>query len=680
MALTPAVLDDLSWSDLVAAARDSIAAASGGVWTHHAPVDPGVTLIELYAWLFDQRIYWLDQVSDSMKRAILALLGVTPRPATSARTVLALSARPEVGVMASFVIAAGAEVVHGDPEAGLRFTLDQASLWAPVSAIELLVNGRDRSQELVQGRAVAVVTAPEDDIEAGAGPNFTLRLRVGEDWPSAPAAPFGFLCELVAAPHIAPGWAAEAVDVDAPASLDWRYRGGAGELVPFPENTLDDGTGGLRRSGLVRITPPADWIREPDDGGVYAVHVIVRDDTFTAPPRVGRLVPNACVATHVRAPAPVEQSVAWLPLPGIELALASASSPSSFGDEPVLADSVELDLRERVEGWQTWRRTPDLAFHGPADRVFEVDREARALRFGDGLRGRVPRLGGEAPNLRVRCRVGGGDRGNLAAGNPWQLVDEPALVVVNPVPAAGGVDPESLDQALARAAREARRRERAVTASDYELLATKTPGVAVARAHAAVGFHPEHPCIPVPGTVTVFVVPAAPRVGTDWDDAPELWADSAHVSAPVMDPAALAAVLAQLESRRLIGAEVRVVSARYRRVALAVELLGDAFDPAAVRDQVTAALRRYLDPLVGGSAGTGWPFGGPVRPSALVRVAQAAVGTELEVSRVAIGLDGADPSEDCSDVAIGAHDLVVPAAVSVTVSASGSRRGQGGLR
>ena len=80
MPLEPLTLDDLTWADFVAASLRRIPAASGGRWTLHAPVDPGVTLLELYAWLFDQRLYWMDQVPDALTRALLTLLGISPAP------------------------------------------------------------------------------------------------------------------------------------------------------------------------------------------------------------------------------------------------------------------------------------------------------------------------------------------------------------------------------------------------------------------------------------------------------------------------------------------------------------------------------------------------------------------------------------------------------------------------
>ncbi|HEY9283481.1 MAG TPA: hypothetical protein VIP46_08510, partial [Pyrinomonadaceae bacterium] len=79
-------LDDLTWGEMVAAVRRRVAAASAGQWTLHAPVDPGITLLELFAYLLEQRVYWMDQVPDSLVRGALSLLGERPRATQAAAT------------------------------------------------------------------------------------------------------------------------------------------------------------------------------------------------------------------------------------------------------------------------------------------------------------------------------------------------------------------------------------------------------------------------------------------------------------------------------------------------------------------------------------------------------------------------------------------------------------------
>jgi hypothetical protein len=76
-----------------------------------------------------------------------------------------------------------------------------------------------------------------------------------------------------------------------------------------------------------------------------------------------------------------------------------------------------------------------------------------------------------------------------------------------------------------------------------------------------------------------------------------------------------------------------------------------------LEDRVRDALVRHLDPLLGGADGEGWPFGGTVRPSALVGVVSDALGPEATVTDLTVALDGGTPS-GCVDLAIGSPELV----------------------
>jgi hypothetical protein len=136
-----------------------------------------------------------------------------------------------------------------------------------------------------------------------------------------------------------------------------------------------------------------------------------------------------------------------------------------------------------------------------------------------------------------------------------------------------------------------------------------------------------------------------PRESHDW------------VIAPTPDPGMLCEVADRLAKARLLTAEVFVRAPAYRVVRLRVDLSGRPADRAQVSTVVSEALRRYLDPLVGGDDGTGWPFGGALRPSALLRAAQQALGDLADVSGVAIGLDGAPPDETCRDLPLRAGEL-----------------------
>jgi predicted phage baseplate assembly protein len=661
MPLAPLVLDDLDWAQLTDAARLRLPALSDGKWTLHAPVDPGVTLIELFAWLLDQRVYWMDRVPEPFFRAAVALLGESMRPARAARTVVALA---RDGALTS--VAAGTALEIARAERGPVFSTVEGIELLSVARIGLVVStaGRavDREHDLREGREVTLFPADGTPGEA------KIVLYLATPPAAGSGRPLSMFLDVGAPPDVLPEWNPEAAAVPPPADVTWWYsRGPALSPRQFPRAAVRDGTGGLRRAGLVRLPVVADWAPEgPAVGGLlpFALFARTAAAAFTFPPGVRRIVPNATIATHRRPVRRRRRIVDWLPLPGLALDLDEASAPP-------IPEDVRVHVRERDGRWHRWTPVHDFARSGPGDRVFRVDRARRRIEFGDGLTGRVPRpdptVGAAQSNVTIAVMVGAGLDGNVGAGVSFAGVAAADVHAVASVAAVGGREAETVDQARVRIGGLLERVERAVTIRDHVALAESTPGVAVARAHAAIGVHPGHPCQVVAGSVTVFVVPWAPR-GEAMDPA-------RRVAAPMPDPGALAAVRGHLERARMVGTELWVCPPRYRTVRLAVRVLGDPADAPAVRLRIDAAVRRFLDPLEGGDDRAGWPFGDPLRPSVLMRETVTVV-EDGEVESVAVGLDGAPPSEDCDEVPIGPHDL--PALADVAVHFAPGRRARGG--
>ncbi|MEV4052793.1 baseplate J/gp47 family protein [Amycolatopsis sp. NPDC049688] len=610
MTLPAPKLDDLTWADLMAAIRRRIPAESDGRWTLHGPADPGVTLLELFAYLLEQRLFWLDQVPDALVVAILRLLGLElPRPARPAVTVLRLGSAGRPGL----VVPKGTAFWR-DPAGAVRFTVDEDVAVFPLDGVVGVWTDRDRTADLVARRGVPL-------FDGGGGPasvRFTLPLTG-----SYPAPGWLSLLFEVDSP-VPPSWSRRAVDVGSPAELTWSvFREGA---QPRPVAEVVDGTGGFRRSGVVRLRLPADWASDERD-----LLVSTGAATFAAPPRLLQVAVNVSTARQLehRTADLAGQTGGWLKLPGQRLVL-----PDAVGR---LLDAVVY------LGGDKWTAVPDFTFGASGDRTFVVSRADGACVFGDGLTGRIPRPAGE---VRVEYSVGGGRAGNGGVTANW--VGEGGLTAANPVQAEEGADPETVAEARERAAGALGEVTRAVTADDFVTVARTTPGVAVARAYAALGAHPGYPCSRVPGAVTVHIVPAVPE----------------EVVAPQPDPAMVCAVAARLGRARLLTTEVFVRGPRYRDVGVRVDLSGRPADRARVSGVVTSALRRHLG---AGADGAGWPFGGALRPSALVRAAQAALGDLADVTGVAIGLDGAEPVEDCREVPLRAGELPVLRAVRTRV-------------
>jgi hypothetical protein len=73
MAIPIPKLDDLTWEELVAEGR-SLIPGYAPHWTNHNSADPGITLMELFAYLSEMLLFRLDQVSVNSIVAMLKLI------------------------------------------------------------------------------------------------------------------------------------------------------------------------------------------------------------------------------------------------------------------------------------------------------------------------------------------------------------------------------------------------------------------------------------------------------------------------------------------------------------------------------------------------------------------------------------------------------------------------------
>jgi predicted phage baseplate assembly protein len=84
MSLPAPNLDDRRFQDLVDDAKRLVQQRCPG-WTDHNVHDPGVTLIETFAYMTDQLLYRLNRVPDRVYVKFLEMIGVRLFPPTAAR-------------------------------------------------------------------------------------------------------------------------------------------------------------------------------------------------------------------------------------------------------------------------------------------------------------------------------------------------------------------------------------------------------------------------------------------------------------------------------------------------------------------------------------------------------------------------------------------------------------------
>jgi hypothetical protein len=88
-------LDDLSWEDLTAEGRSLIPARSSA-WTNHNPSDPGITLIELFAYISESLMYELNRIS---AKNIIAFLRLINGPGWDSKDIHSLQEEKRAAVL-----------------------------------------------------------------------------------------------------------------------------------------------------------------------------------------------------------------------------------------------------------------------------------------------------------------------------------------------------------------------------------------------------------------------------------------------------------------------------------------------------------------------------------------------------------------------------------------------------
>jgi hypothetical protein len=258
---------------------------------------------------------------------------------------------------------------------------------------------------------------------------------------------------------------------------------------------------------------------------------------------------------------------------------------------------------------ELWQAQRDLLTTQPEQTHFVVESEAdqsALLRFGDGRNGRRPAAG---TDFSATYRVGNGRRGNLGADALHHAVTGLAQVtaVRNPLPATGGMDPESMEKARQAAPYAYRRQERAVTPADYEAMAMRHPDVQRAAATFRWNGH----------GYTVFVT--VDRFG----------------NRPVT-PEFEAELRAQLDAVRMAGYDLEVDAPRFVSLEIGLFVCTDRDHfRAQVKQDILRALSASRNP--DGSLGFFHPdkltFGTPVYLSALYAAVMGIEGVDSVEAR-----------------------------------------------
>jgi predicted phage baseplate assembly protein len=615
MALPQIVLDDRTFQELVNEARLRINRVCPE-WTEHNVSDPGITLIELFAWMTDMLVYRINRIPDKLHVALLELVGIRLNPPSCATTDVRfrLAAPPAEAL----TIPAGeteiATVRTASDESIVFQTTDDFTIPA-IAPVAYVVERGGQAQSVKVAGGHARPTG-SDQFPFGKQPAVDDALYLGFD---SPIDRLIIRVDVECSPARGAG-----VDPDDP-PLRWEMSGPHGEW--HEAEVLEDTTGGFNYgSGAIEVV-----LGQPSAVVALAGHRCrwlrcqLKDRTragsttalFQQPPAIYDISASIIGAEISAAHAARERE---------ELIGESDGTPGqSFRlRHPrvmTLAPGERLEVSDPgATAWQPWEERDSFVGSSDTDPHFRLDRLMGEIELGPSIRqadGRWTQYGATPPKgatLRISgYRHGGGREGNVAVDALTVLRSAiPGVAsVTNPAPARGGVDAETLDSARHRAAMEIRSRHRAVTAQDFEYLCRKaSPQIARVRVQPgeghAIGVH-----------IIPRVDPADRQLSLD-----EL--------TPKKD--LLAETAAYLNEYRLVGTTVHLLPASFRGVSVVVNLQATALsDPERVERDVEHALYIYLNPILGGSPagpGGGWPFGRTLNTGELYGIVHSIQGVQ----------------------------------------------------
>jgi predicted phage baseplate assembly protein len=661
VALISPILDDRTYEQL----RDELVRripTYAPEWTNHNESDPGIALLELFAYLGESLLYRFNQIPDSTKVAFLQLLGVTPRTARPAQALVAVDTDQPAGV----AIPRGSEAKAGSisfsavgdvhawplecvavgktyaPTATTRAESDRRydawrrlslGLLEKVTFYETTVVPDD---PLAQDAVVLDVSASvdqclwvallsKDTTQLAKLSNRSVFLGIALD---APVDPYFNLEDLADPrnPEHADTYHSASLLADPPPML-WRLWNGPAARTKDGNDTFtsleigSDTTRGITATGVVEVILPEKLptIGDPLDptlGSGQSPPPL--PDEKEAARVVAWLQVSRPASNHVND---VIGKISWVGVNVVEVRQFRKATPELLGTgtgdsdqryplahNSVLPGTVQLQVQD-LDDWIDWNEVEPYTISGPDDRTFTLDAAAGSVSF-TGYH--VPQPAQQIRVLTYQYCAGAG--GNVAAGAISAINGPgPFKKVANPLPAAGGANAASLTAALDEIPATVHRRERAVIAKDFADFAVEVDGVG--RAEPLPRLHPDTPDTDAAGVVSVVVFPEI---------------DLTTPNAPQPDFALLRRVAGYLDERRLLTTELYVIPPTYLPVAVSVGLaIKPGYQVDAVRQWVELILRQYLAPLPPyGPDGGGWPVERTVR------------GAELEA--VAVQVEGVD--------------------------------------
>ncbi|MDQ1353548.1 MAG: putative baseplate assembly protein, partial [Acidobacteriota bacterium] len=445
-------LDDKTFSELVEEARKVIPIyALASKWTDHNVHDPGITFMELFAWLSEMQLYSLDFVSDAHLLKYLALLGMRPEPARPAKVDLQLTPTfPQCKT-----IPKGSLFQTGSSDTDFTFETMEEIEVIPLQLKKVICYSGYQYMDMTEfnehpktyyhpfgeyplkGDAFYIGLALEGDRSNMTGKQ--IRIAVYPYESDLPAVGKGLPGEQEFLSGIAGG-----VFESSSGQTVWEYWNN-NQWIALQVTCTNASVSVFSARGFISFCSPADlikgippefpasWSETDNPQWKYLNQLWVRcrllDASFDITPRLDRILLNVVTAVEGRT-FTEQETGSGLPHQVVKTGI----YPVIAGSETVTVDGV------------AWKFAADFDVSGPGDYHCVLNPSKGEIYFGDGVNGAVPPLN---KIITIVYRYGGGQKGNIDADMVTGFLTD-GITVTNPFPAYEGRDEETIDNAFIR--------------------------------------------------------------------------------------------------------------------------------------------------------------------------------------------------------------------------------------
>jgi len=620
MSLPKPNLDDVTFEELVDESKKLIPIYAPD-WTDFNVHDPGITFIELFAWLSEMQIYRMNQVTEKNKLKFLKLLGIKPKPANPAKVNVTFSLTenyagpnyPQIGkktLLAAIDSETGDDIIF-EPDIGSE---EQISV-LPLQIVKIVTQGWDGITDCTSSNlydshyyhAFGTEVKESDSLYLGFD---YLDENDEKDKPlEFTSKTLSLMVYLYEADLIDVGiYGDEIPEIFSEVQLKWEYWDNTWKEWKKSknpdENQIIDETQNFTSTGLITFKGNAENVEKPFNlkrktiapyfESIFWIRCTVERkplETAESTECKNNLITETGKSDILYDISPRIESIQLNTIPATQGKTIEKENfnPSdgrpnqifNLKNTPVISESQLVSVNNKI-----YTEVDDFDASGPEDAHYVFKYETGEISFGDGVNGFIPP---DESNIEVDYRTGGGVIGNVKENSINKIIDDnlQGIMAKNSQAASGGSEHEILDETLIRLRKDLKEPYQAVTSNDYEYIAKKTPGLRVRRAKA-LSYNEKN-------MVKVIVVPEVPKNMLPNEELSE---------------GLIKTVYNHLCKHRLITTQIEVAGAEYVEISVkATVKIKPEYETSKVKQNVEEILQEFLHPITGGPDGNGWPFG-----------------------------------------------------------------------